>query len=463
MKSVLVVLAGCGLAASVAAQPTPGTRLLSQLRVPAPSAPKVAPARTPLQALLRRAADQLRDGQSKAAYEALAARTGDYGGSPEFDYLLGIAALDAGHPGDAVLALERVLTVAPGHLQARAEIGRAYLALRERENARAAFRDVAASDIPPQARRLIGRYLDAIERLDEDQRVRWRGHASIEAGIDDNVNFGSASERWVLADGTAVTPLAVSLPERSALIGAAGGVDASGPLRAGWRWSASAQGAHTRYPSASAFNQSRLDLSVGASRPARCHQWNLLAQYQQIHLDGSHFRDATGATAQWQCAPSRSWQLGAWLQAFALRYPSQSVRDGSRQLVGAHVARTLPQWRDAIVLAAVHAGRERPSNGLSNLAFDFAGVRIGLDARASANWRASVTISFEDRRFDGPEPVFGATRHDRETSVRVAGQRELGKRWRISPALEFTRNRSTLAPNDFRRTRFVLSAAYRFE
>src|SRR5690606_19866528 len=68
--------------------------------------------------LIAQSRDQIRRGEAEAAYAALAARLDLYAGDPEFDYLLGIAALDSGHPGPALLAFERVLLVAPDHLQA---------------------------------------------------------------------------------------------------------------------------------------------------------------------------------------------------------------------------------------------------------------------------------------------------------------------------------------------------------
>src|SRR5690606_37911348 len=154
-------------------------------------------------------------GEAEAAYAALSAQPGLYAGDPEFDYLLGIAALDTGRYGEAILPFERVLLVQPDHLQARAELGRAYLAAGEYENARAAFRDVASRDIPPEARRLVGRYLDELARLEARHRIAITGLVGLEVGYDTNANVGSSSDEWILGNGTPAVPLPVSLPERS--------------------------------------------------------------------------------------------------------------------------------------------------------------------------------------------------------------------------------------------------------
>ncbi|RPH60942.1 MAG: hypothetical protein EHM83_13735, partial [Burkholderiales bacterium] len=166
------------LAALVAATPASApAQLQAPLELPPREAVQADPAAAsrgapgaPLSRLLAEARRLIATGQADSAFGALDARVADYAGDPEFDYLLGLSALDSGRPGQAVMALERVLMVRPDFLQARAEIARAYFAIRERENARREFETVAAQRIPDEARRVIGRYLDAIRRIDDAGR-----------------------------------------------------------------------------------------------------------------------------------------------------------------------------------------------------------------------------------------------------------------------------------------------------
>src|SRR3990172_10272519 len=57
---------------------------------------------------------------AKAAYDLLLPLQSQRAGEIEYDYFLGVAALDAGDPQQAVFALERVLAVNPHFLQAPA-------------------------------------------------------------------------------------------------------------------------------------------------------------------------------------------------------------------------------------------------------------------------------------------------------------------------------------------------------
>ena len=169
--------------------------------------------------LLRQAKLALDGGESRRAYEMLKAQESRFIGRFEFDYLLGLAALDVGYAAEAIIHLERVLINQPDFLQARAEIAKAYLKVQETENAKRELQTVAAQEIPQEVRRAIGNYLDLIKRDEEASKksadakaVTWRGSIESEFGYDRNANFGTSSSTWLLADGTKVLPQASSKP-----------------------------------------------------------------------------------------------------------------------------------------------------------------------------------------------------------------------------------------------------------
>ncbi|MCB1748225.1 MAG: bacterial transcriptional activator domain-containing protein [Gammaproteobacteria bacterium] len=114
---------------------------------------------------MERARALLESGDALAAYELLSAIDAP-ADDPEQDYLLGIAALDAGHPGMAVFAFERVLAAQPEHLYARAELGRALFRLGEIQDAMAAFQTVRSMQPPPEVLARVAEYETAIAPAD---------------------------------------------------------------------------------------------------------------------------------------------------------------------------------------------------------------------------------------------------------------------------------------------------------
>lgn len=146
----------------------------------------------------------------------------------------------------------------------------------------------------------------------------------------------------------------------------------------------------------------------------------------------------------------------------SLSFPGQAVRDATRRTIGLSAARAL-EWRsDALLSGALHFGDERADAAWPNLAYRFVGGRVSLNTPIAANWRGEVGLYWESRHFDGPEPLFGQTRRDRQSELRISAERWLGKGWSIQPQLSLMRNASTLAPNDFRRKQLMVRTTYRF-
>ena len=113
---------------------------------------------------MERAGAHVSAGRHAAAYALLAPHESERAGDPEFDLLLGIAALETGRHTRAVFALKSVLAVQPDNPRALAEIGRAYLALGESESARRELQAVRAQNVPSDVARSIDRLLSAVDR-----------------------------------------------------------------------------------------------------------------------------------------------------------------------------------------------------------------------------------------------------------------------------------------------------------
>ncbi len=416
---------------------------------------------SPLAKLLSDANRLVRSRQFRPAYRLLSPKTDLYAGDVEFDYLLGIAALESGRPGESVLALERVLINQPNRLRARAELARAYLALNERENARREFESVAAQQIPAEAKVVISRYLDALTRVKNQPDPVLTVTATLTIGHDTNVNVGSSADTWLLADGTAVTPLPPSQPRKSSYIGAGAGLKTTIPINGRVQWITGISGMLRNHPSAHTLDQEQVDVSTGFVYRNKCHQLKMLGQAQYLSVDSNPFRFAAGVVGQWQCDINARRQFGGFAQRFELGFPDQHQLDAARQSFGVSFAQLVPAINNGVLLSTLQSGREYSKTGLSNLSYDFTGVRVMLIAPITAQLRGSFGITYEHRRFDDAEVLFGVTRNDHQTEVRLGLQREIADHWTLEPQLVLTRNRSTLAPSDFSRTQAQLVARYR--
>jgi cytochrome c-type biogenesis protein CcmH/NrfG len=118
-------------------------------------------------ALTDKAKGLLSAGKGADAYLLLEPSESARAGDMEFDFLLALAALEAGQNTRAVFALERVLAMDPNNVRARAEIARAYLALGETQTAAQEFETVKKQGVPADVSLTIDRYIAAARRIDD--------------------------------------------------------------------------------------------------------------------------------------------------------------------------------------------------------------------------------------------------------------------------------------------------------
>lgn len=136
---------------------------------------------------LDRAQNYLEQDNANAAYQALQASELTYSGQPNYDYWLGVAALRAGQPSHALIALDRVITQQPTHAGARLERLAALIQLDQRLAAESEIVTLNALSPPPEARAAIERFqaiIDQRQRSETEPQHRWQ--LGVDIGYDSN-------------------------------------------------------------------------------------------------------------------------------------------------------------------------------------------------------------------------------------------------------------------------------------
>jgi outer membrane protein len=403
-------------------------------------------------ALLEQAKRLLGGRDATRALALLLPHEAERAGDPGYDYLLGIAALDAGDPQRAVFALERVLAVTPNDLQARAEIARAYYVLGERQNAQREFRTVrAAADTPAAARATIDRYLSAIEPA----RTKLAGFAEVSVGRDTNVNSATALSQIALpAFGGAIGELAPSSRrQRDNFVGGAAGATLTHDLTDALAVIA-ALGANGKFNfREDAFDTVAYDASLGGRYTAGRHAFTLAGQHQTFRLANNTFRQSLGGLGQWQWNLGPLTQLSAYLQAARLHYPTQVVRDADRRIAGVAAAQGFGGGWNPIVFASLYGGEEKTQDrSAANLGFKPIGLRWGAQINVHARAQLFAGGAYERRRYDADEPLFLVRREDRQTDYRLGLNVMFAAGWALIPSVSHTENRSNVELNRYSRT-----------
>lgn len=392
-------------------------------------------------------------GRSQEAYALLLPLEPERAGNIEYDYLLGLAAIDAGDPERAVFALERVLAMKPDFAQARAEIARAYIALGDRTGARRELEAVRSASPPPEVQATIDRFLAAISR----PQARVAGYMEGSFGVDSNINAATGSGSLAIPAIGTVT-LGPGLTRLSdTFLGLSAGGSIAYPLSESWTLTAGLKGtlrANSGDSVKTQFDTGSADFDAGARWSRDANSVTLGFQGQTFLLDNSRYRDSTGAIAQWQHNLSESRQVSLFGQRSDLRYPTQSIRNAERTIVGAAYAQSFATRFSPVVFLSGYAGSERErAGGVPHLGHDPFGARLGIQLTLQPDRLfLNLFAGYEERRYGGQEPLFGINRKDRQTDLRVALNLKLPDGWSVSPQIAYTDNRSSVSLFKYDRT-----------
>ncbi len=399
-------------------------------------------------------------GDPKAAVTLLLAAESQRAGDPDFDYALGLAAADAGMPGVALPALQRVLATQPGNAQARAEIARVYAMAGDIDTARAEFDTVVADpSLPDPVRQRFDRLIRDYDRQIAGGGGTVSAFVEVDSGYDSNVNQATAAGSVTLPVFAFLGPATLGPDARrmeDAFVQAQGGVSLQAGVSRTTRVFASLLGFARETADTPAFNQAAVTgaVGVGHTLPSR-DVVSLSGQAQDFWLGGQDYRSSFGVIGQYTHALSGGRALsftGGWT---ALDYRGDKVRDADRWVVGVSYA-------DRTVYAAINAGGERTRSALfRHLGNDFAKVQVSTERPISATLAVTGGLEAEYRDYRGADPLFLAGRRDWQLDTSLGLRAVVARGLSVGPRVSWTRNESNHQLYDY--DRLTASVAVRAE
>jgi tetratricopeptide (TPR) repeat protein len=408
--------------------------------------------------LLISAKKQLDNGNPQAAYNILIPLESQRAGDPEFDFLLGSAALGIGKNTEAVFALERVLAVRPDAIVARTLIARAYFNLKETETAKREFENVRKQEVPEEVALTIDRFLDAIRRVEETKKVTIRGYVEFGGGYDSNVNSATADGQIAVPAlaGTILTLSGPGIEQSDGYLTFGGGVGIRAPVSP--RFSVFGGVAYTNKSNLNEhdFSTYSWDLNGGVGYKKDRDTVTLAAQVNAFFVDNpalysNAYREALGATLQWQHDFNARNQFSAYTQYAQLTYPDQAVRDADRYVGGVGYAHAFGQ-NDVVAYVGLYGGAEQEKDeSFPQFGHDLYGARIGAQKFLNEKYSVFLSASVETRKYGGPDPSFLVDREDDQYSGSAGVHFVPKKNLRLTLQTSYTDNTSNSPLYEFDR------------
>ncbi len=385
-------------------------------------------------------------GDFKAAYLLLEPLESKYAGDINYDYLLGIAAVESNNVTRGAFALERVLALDPSHKDARAEMAKAHYMLGETDASKAEFNNVLKQSPDAETKKTVTKLLTA---MDKNEGITTTFGAYLDAGLGWDSNVSSApgiASVGIPAFGGIIVPLGNAAQEKSDnFMNLAAGISVRHPVTDEFAVFGNAS-VNGRFNSSDTdFNNSLLDFNAGYQYQRNKNNFSLAAQNNYFELDNERFRHAFGATAQWLYNIDAFNQAGVYGQFSRLKYTDNHIRNADRSIIGVNVGHVFQADFNPVVFASIYGGREDArDSSVDFLDQDVFGLRAGGQLSFNPMWQLNATVSYEQRDNDENDPFFLTKRKDDQYDA-VIGLRYLpAPSWSIKPQFSYTNNDSNI-------------------
>lgn len=429
----------CAVLLGVMGSATPAFAQLSE------SDPQVA-------AVLRQAESLLAAKKAGEAYRLLTSHELELAGTPLYDYLLGVAALDNGKANDAAFALERVVAAQPGFAGARMELARAQFERGELTLARAQFRYLLTQSPPDSTRAVIEKYLGAIGDRSRLAGSRWSALAQFGAGYDSNAN-GSTSEQTFL--GFTLNPNNVETSSSFAeLTAGAGHSVALGPQSG---LISNLQVTHRANTDASFIDQTVVSLGTGMVWARGSMRYNAGIDAYQGWLDGENHERGVNLNV------GASRRIGDYEAALSLRGgrldydpAGLSLLEADRYLAGVALTRLNIGANSGRIGAALLVGKDDAREATSPYGNDRYGAKV------YASWliqsQSSIYVELSDMTSDYDGQFFGSSRKDElfAATVSLDFQNFPAAKWSVAPRVRYMKSDSDVSLYDYDRFEAVI-------
>ena len=423
---------------------------------------------------LQQAQTLLNAGQAAAAYALLQPHEFSEAGNPDYDYLLGVSALDSGEYNAATLAFERVLAVNPNHAGARMDMARAYFALNDLERASVQFKTVLELNPPENAKQVAAGYLTRIEQQMKARHPSFTAYIEGALGYDTNLtnvthDFTNAVSQSYGLSG--LLPTGNSIPREDAYVGLNAGLLYTLPQDqdpdANWFFGLDSK--QKEYFTEHDFRSTSLSGQAGYSLKRDQNTNRAVLNLQHFAQEGnaattprtSLDNNVYGITGSWQHLLDDRTQVSLFGQFNIARYADLPLNDTNTTTVGAALTRSLALPYQPIVFASVFHSAESARNKLPNgadFSRDVVGLRFAgqlsfdakLEAFASAGYQLRDDINIGARQSN----VFGK---DQLADLTFGLRWKLDSEWSVRPQITYIRNDSNIALYKSNRTDYSIT------
>jgi len=415
---------------------------------------------------------------AKQAYMLLIAEQDKLVGNVEFDYLLGVAALDSGKVDEAIIAFERVLAVQPNNAGAQLDLARAYFIAGSLDLAEGTFRKLKSLNPPASALVAIDKYLDAIaeRRLAKRRMLSVWGEMAL--GYDSNLtgvpnDFTTAIQQAFNLIG--VQPTGNSIKRKAPYLGAGLGADLIFPISQSWNGYVGGDIRGRGYRREDEFNSATAELRASAIWEGGKHSFRLNSSFNAFSQKGdapgepkptNDRRSAVGG-GEYRIGLTNTTQFSVGALAAQTRFPKNNIEDFNSTIASVSLLSTFAGKSSPVLQMTAFGTRDKAvrtlADGVTDKSKQVTGLRVYGQFNVTDKLSAFSSLGYSQRRDDSAFARAITVEFGRDKLADLT----IGVNWRFQPSCNMraqwfaSRNQSNIAIYDY--TRHEVSSTIRCE
>jgi outer membrane protein len=407
---------------------------------------------------------QINAGKAEQAYQALLTREDDLAGDVDYDYLLGVAALESGRPNDATFAFERVLTVEPNFLDARLDMARAYFEIGSLELAKQQLQVLqAAADLSTDSRSAVERYLATIERRQDKTDIRF--YLTGGGGYDTNANEAIGTTAvFIPALNSTVTLDRSDAATNDAFMAVAGGAELSHEITDQLKFRLSGRVKYLEYLSTDGNESTQYGVLTGLDYVVGADKYTVEAVLRHEELDWDPYQTVWGLSGIWEHTFNERAAGTVFAAHTRLRY-SQSDDEGNDSnlsIVGVRAVHVLGETGATVLSGSLYAGVDTERNLRSDGTSVLGGTALQVQHRFMSGLTAGLRGGLQRSVYDRENPLFQVGRVDTLIDVAATAEWQALPKLKVKPLIGFRRNISNTDLNDSKRLIGEISVRWDF-
>ena len=404
-------------------------------------------------------------GNMEQAYELGKADRDSYG-EAKFDLLFGIAAVESGHVGEGVMALERFVIENADNVPGRLQLARGYFLLGDDARARQEFTALRDQQLTADVDATVDRYLDAI-RLRESRYSLTRGfyleaglgtNSNINAGVPDaNINLPLLGDVLIASGGTEQADTVYQL--------GVGGY-ASIPLQAGLSFYVNGQ-ADLRYNASTnnvAYDQNNYSLNSGLSWINDKHLVRSGLIFSYVDVGHEAYVTTNGMELEWQYQLSPVESVSVSNQIEQLSYAGDN-QPRNANFVGLSFGyrRLFSQSWQPTLNVTIITGQQFSITGRDDLVPTTIGLSSDLSFTPGAQWGVSLGVVTINSQYGAADPLLGVTRNDTYNAFNAAASYLVNRKLSVRAEASLARNNSNIELYSYPRETYSVKVRYEFK